>query len=170
MKWSIQQLQTLKKKGLSLDETVDVSGLMDMDQQIRDISTVHVKGHAVFSERSVTFMLTIIGEMTLPCSRTLNDVLFPFEIEASETFKLDDWATFDDEEDDVHELDNNTVDLLPYIKERILLEIPIQIFSGDNEGQAPQSGNGWELITEEEQEQKVDPRLKELEKFFDEEK
>ncbi|TMW73109.1 YceD family protein [Alteribacter natronophilus] len=166
MKWSVQQLLSLKHKGLHIDESVDVSELQERDREIRHISPVHVTGDASFTRNSVRFKLRISGEMTLPCSRTLNDVEYPFSIEANEIFKLDEWATFE-EEDDVHELDDNTVDLMPYVKERILLEKPMQVFSEAEEGPAPVQGKDWELVSEEEQEKKVDPRLKELEKFFD---
>ncbi|WP_026690013.1 YceD family protein [Alteribacter aurantiacus] len=166
MKWSVQQLLSYKKKGLHIDESVDVSDVKLTDREIREITPVHVKGEAVFSQDSVTFRLQIKGSMTLPCARTLNDVEYPFSIEANEIFKLDEWATFE-EEDDVHEVKDNTVDLLPYVRERILLEKPMQVFSDAKEGPAPVEGKDWEMVTPEEQEKKVDPRLKELEKFFD---
>ncbi|UCZ51841.1 YceD family protein [Bacillus shivajii] len=166
MKWSVQQLVAFKEKGLHVEESVDVSQVKEIDREIRDITPVQVKGDAIFSSHSVMFNLEISGKMVLPCARTLNDVEYPFTINASETFKLDQWATFEEDEE-VHELEDNTVDLLPYVKERILLEKPMQVFSDKEEGPAPQSGKGWELKTKEEEKEKIDPRLKELEKFFD---
>ncbi|MBM7095882.1 MULTISPECIES: YceD family protein [Alteribacter] len=166
MKWSVQQLLSYKEKGLHIDESVDVSDVKTTDREIREITPVHVKGEAVFARDSVTFRLQIDGSMTLPCARTLNDVEYPFSIEANEIFKLEEWATFE-EEDDVHELEDNTVDLLPYVKERILLEKPMQVFSEAKEGPAPAEGKDWEMVSSEEQAKKVDPRLKDLEKFFD---
>ncbi|PYZ97910.1 hypothetical protein CR205_04760 [Alteribacter lacisalsi] len=166
MKWSIQQLLSYKHNGLHIDESVDVSELQKRDREIRQISPVHVTGEAAFTSNAVTFELRIEGEMTLPCARTLNDVKYPFSIEANEIFKLEEWADFEETED-VHELEDNTVDLLPYVKERILLEKPMQVFSGKEDGPAPAQGKDWELVSEEEQQKKVDPRLKKLEKFFD---
>ncbi|WP_096435521.1 YceD family protein [Alteribacter populi] len=168
MKWSVQQLLSYKQKGLHVNESVDVSDLVKKDREIRHISPVHVTGDTLFSNDAITFRLHIEGKMTLPCARTLNDVEYPFSIEANEIFKLDEWATFEEEED-VHELEDNTVDLLPYVKERILLEKPMQVFSDEEEGPAPVSGKDWELVPEEEQGKKVDPRLKDLEKFFEKE-
>ncbi|WP_078595459.1 YceD family protein [Evansella clarkii] len=166
MKWSIQQLLAYKEKGLNINETVDVGSIKEIDREIRDIAPVNVTGEAYFTNNSITFQLVIEGKMILPCARTLNDVEYPFDIEATEIFKLNDWATFDEEEE-VHELKDNQVDLLPYVKERILLEKPMRVFSDAEEGPAPASGKGWELQTKEEESQKIDPRLKELEKFFD---
>lgn len=166
MKWSVQQLNTLKNKGINIDEMVDVSDLKKTNNDIQDISLVHVKGEGNFSNHSITFSLSIKGEMVLPCSRTLADVPFPFQVETIETFKLHDWIGFEGD-DDVHELENDIVDLLPYIKQAILLEIPLQIFSEGLKGDAPQSGNDWELLTEENKKERIDPRLADLAKFFD---
>lgn len=167
MKWSVQQLNTLKNKGLKIDEMVDVSELTKGNHDIRKISLVHVMGEASFSSHSITFLLTIKGEMVLPCSRTLRDVMLPFHISTTETFKLHDWVGFDDHDDDLHDIKNDTVDLHPYIKQAILLEIPLQIFCEELEGEAPQAGNDWELLTEESKKERIDPRLAGLAKFFD---
>ena len=166
LKWSLQQLNVLKHKGISIDDTVDVSDLPNVNREIKKISTVHVKGNASFSSYAVTFILQIEGEMILTCSRTLADVPYPFSIETMEIFKLTDWEGFSSE-DDIHEPEKDSVDLLPYIKQAILLEIPIQVFSEDLEGEAPQSGSDWELLTEENKKQRIDPRLADLAKFFD---
>lgn len=167
MKWSVQQLNTLKNKGIQIDEMVDVSDLKKVNQEIREISLVHVKGEGSFSSHSITFILEISGEMTLPCSRTLADVSFPFRTQTTETFKLHDWVGFDDHDDEIHDLENDTVNLIPYIKQAILLEIPLQIFCEDGQGEAPPSGNDWELVTEENKKERIDPRLAGLAKFFD---
>ncbi|MNG37517.1 hypothetical protein D3C84_1248960 [compost metagenome] len=51
--------------------------------------------------------------------------------------------------------------------ENIILEIPIQIFSDEASTEAPMKGQDWQVITEKEQTEKVDPRLAGLAKFFD---
>ncbi|WP_147802421.1 YceD family protein [Alkalicoccus halolimnae] len=165
MKWSIQQLQSLKDEGLHLNESVDVQDLKATDREIREISDVRIQGTGSISRELASFTLTISGTMTLPCARTLNDVEYPFSIDAVESFQLSEWATFD-KDDDVHELTNNTVDLMPCVRERILLEKPLRVFSDKPEGPAPKKGDGWELRAEEEKQQKVDPRLAKLEKYF----
>lgn len=172
MKWSINQLNQLARKGLTIDEIVDVSDLKDIDKTIRDVSPVHITGRGDLSSTKATFHLTISGSMILPCSRTLVDVKFPFEIRTTETFLLRDTSDFDlESDDDVHQVRGEVIDLLPLIKENILLEIPIQIFSDDSNSQdgAPQSGQDWEVISEEDNKKKIDPRLAGLAKFFEDE-
>ncbi|CAM3959198.1 YceD family protein [Alkalicoccus chagannorensis] len=170
MKWSIQQLLGFRGEELSLDESVDVSEVRNADREIREISSVHVKGSGSVTRELATFTLHISGTMTLPCARTLNDVEYPFSIDAVEAFQLSEWATFDEDED-VHELTSNTVDLMPYVRERILLEKPLRVFSDKPEGPAPESGSGWELQAEQhdQPEEKVDPRMAKLKQLFNDE-
>jgi uncharacterized protein len=178
MKWSIHQLHQFHHKEMVIDEYVDVSDLKEIDNLIRDISPVHVQGRADIGSKKFTFHLQVSGTMVLPCSRTLVDVSYPFSIETTETFFMNDYDAVSTDED-THLVKDETVDLLPIVKELILLEIPLQIFAEEETVQdgAPQSGEGWEVIKEERWEemaeeqakQKIDPRLAALAKFFDKE-
>ncbi|MDR4886610.1 DUF177 domain-containing protein [Bacillus sp. HNG] len=172
MKWTINQLNQLAHKGLTIDETVDVKDIMELEKSIRDISPVQITGRADLSSTKASFHITISGSMILPCSRTLVDVKFPFEIRTTETFLLKDTSVYDLESDeDVHQIRGEVIDLLPIIKENILLEIPMQIFCDDSnsEDAAPQSGQDWEVISEDDKKNKIDPRLAGLAKFFEDE-
>ncbi|MEH7386832.1 YceD family protein [Bacillus sp. JJ1521] len=172
MKWTINQLNQLARKGLMIEETVDVKDLMEFDNSIRDISPVQVTGRADLSSTKASFHITISGSMILPCSRTLVDVKFPFEIQTTETFLLRETSDYDlESEEDVYQVRGEVIDLLPLIKENILLEIPMQIFCDDSnsEDAAPQSGQDWEVITEDDRKNKIDPRLAGLAKFFEDE-
>jgi len=168
MKWTISQLNQLQHKGLAIDEVADVKELIGPETTIRNISPVHVTGRADFSSFKVTFHLVISGSMILPCSRTLVDVEYPFEIQTTETFLLRQTSEYDDDED-IHHVQGEVVDLLPIIKELIILEIPIQVFSDQEhaEGAAPQEGKDWQVISEEEKSKQIDPRLAGLAKFFE---
>ena len=172
MKWTINQLNQLARKDLMIDETVDVKDIMELDKSIRDISPVQVSGRVDLSSSKASFHITISGSMILPCSRTLVDVKFPFEIRTTETFLLKETSNYDlESDDDIHQVRGEVIDLLPLIKENILLEIPIQIFCDDSnsEDAAPQSGQDWEVITEDDKKNKIDPRLAGLAKFFEDE-
>ena len=164
MKWSIHQLNKYRSKGLTFDETVDVSELKG-SADIRDISPVRVAGRADLGANKFTFHFRITGTMVLPCSRTLADVAFPFDIETTEVFL----ASKEEHEDEaeVHYLQGEVLDLLPVIKENIILEIPMQIFSDEASTEAPMKGQDWQVVAEKEQTEKVDPRLAGLAKFFD---
>jgi len=170
LKWTISQLHQLQSKGLKFDEEIDLSDWIKSQSDIRDISPVNVKGRADISSTKVTFHLSISGSMVLPCSRTLVDVPYPFLIDTTETFLLKpaDYET----SEDFYLPEGEIVDLTPLIKEILLVEIPMQVFCDDvrnEEGAAPQSGRDWEVISEEDQQNKVDPRLAGLAKFFENE-
>jgi uncharacterized protein len=171
LKWNVSELNKLSRRGLSFDETVNVDKITELNDEIRDVTAVQVIGRADFGSNKVTFHLNIKGNMILPCSRTLVDVNFPFNIDTNETFALSGEST-EGADEELHYPSKEIVDLMPLIRENILLEVPMQIFSESNEvkPKAPQSGEGWEVITEDNQQQKVDPRLEKLKDFFDEKK
>lgn len=172
MKWSINQLKKFQDKGLEIDEKVQLDDLMKRDPQIRSISPIHIKGKIDISSNRATFHLHISGEMILPCSRTLVDVHYPIQIDTKETFlfQASDYAV-DSDEEELHHVQGDVIDLKPVIEELILLEIPMQVYSEEvlNNRSNPQSGKGWELINEEKNDDKIDPRLAGLANFFNEE-
>ncbi|QFT88758.1 hypothetical protein FIU87_08885 [Bacillus sp. THAF10] len=170
LKWTIFQLNQLQHKGLHIDETVDVSDIT-AHSDIRSVDAVHVTGRADLSSKKATFHLTVEGRMVLPCSRTLVDVDYPFTIKTTETFLFQP-GEYESEDEELHLVEGDQVDLMPVIREAIILEVPMQVFSEapDQEKAAPQSGKDWEVVTEEETKEKVDPRLAGLAKFFEKDK
>ncbi|WP_223700337.1 YceD family protein [Sutcliffiella deserti] len=167
MKWTLFELNQLQHKGLEIDETVDVNDITT-NSEIRSIDPVHVIGRADLSSKKVTFHLTVEGSMVLPCSRTLVDVDYPFTIKTTETFLFQP-AEYESDDEILHMVEGDVIDLLPIIREAIILEVPMQIFSEspDKEEAAPQSGKDWDVISEKDQTTKVDPRLAGLAKFFE---
>lgn len=168
LKWILQQLEQFKDTGLSFDETVDVSDLEKRDPEIRDISPVQVVGNAVFEPKKISFFLEIKGKMVLPSSKTLEDVNYPFHLHTVEVFRLDSSVEEEDDQEEIHDIENETVDLLPYVKEAILVEKPIRVVSADEEPLS--SGNGWEMVSEKQQKNRIDPRLEKLQDLLDENK
>src|SRR5690625_5556385 len=66
----------------TFDEEVDVSELETMNNDIRELKTVRVKGMGVLQGDEIIFTMTISGEMILPCARTLVDVPYLFDFNA----------------------------------------------------------------------------------------
>jgi len=169
MKWTLSQLQKSRNKEFLIDETIRVDEIKTDDPTIRGVSPIHVTGRADISSTRVTFHLEIDGYLILPCSRTLVDVNYPISVETTETylFNVPEYEAVTEEE--AHQVKGDLIDLMPVIREILLLEVPMQVFCEDynQEGAAPQSGKDWEVVTEEDQTKKIDPRLAELAKFFD---
>ncbi|HWJ80059.1 MAG TPA: YceD family protein [Niallia sp.] len=169
MKWTLSQLQKYRSKGMPIDETVNMDEIRKIDPSIRRVSPIHIMGRTDIDSTKVTFHLKIKGSLVLPCSRTLVDVDYPINVETTETFLLK-VSEYETEEEEVHQVKGDVIDLEPVISEILLLEVPMQVFCEDiTEEGAPQSGNDWEVIQEEDQQKKVDPRLAGLAKFFDNE-
>ncbi len=172
MKFSTMEIRNNAFDGPFLfDELVDVSQLEKLNNDIRQIDPVRVKGMCTAEKEELIFTFTITGEMILPCARTLVDVTYPFEINATEVFSMSDTLDQEDEEDGIHPLTEETLDLTPYIMENIILETPFRVFSNEK---ALEEGEGWSFFEEDEleaeQENKIDPRLAKLQSLLDKNK
>lgn len=167
LKWTLNQLQKYRNKEFTIDETIRVDDLKQDDPTIRAVSPIHITGRGDIDSTKVTFHLHIEGYLILPCSRTLVDVNLPIDVEATETFLLQGSDYQTDEE--AHHVKGEVIDLTPIIREILLLEIPMQVFceDADSDDAAPQSGKDWEVIQEQAESKKIDPRLAGLAKFFD---
>lgn len=167
MKWTVQELQRAKGEPFSFQEVVDVSDIQKLDPEVRHISPVRVSGSAIVENEKASFPLEISGEMVLPCSNTLVDVDYPFHVYTTEVFRLGENHVTAEGDEEVHDTEDGIIDLLPYVKEAILVEKPIRVVSpAADEGEAPQSGKGWEMVSPEKKEKTVDPRLKKLEELL----
>lgn len=171
MKWTISQLQKYRDKDFPIDETYNAEEIMQIDKTIRYVSPIKVTGHADTDSARVTFHLKIEGYMILPCSRTLVDVNYPVDVETTETFLLRN-IDYETDQEEVHQVHGEVIDLRPVVNEILLLEVPLQVFCEDQEGEegAPQSGKDWAVISEEDTKNKIDPRLAGLAKLLDQEK
>ncbi|MBB6449399.1 uncharacterized protein HNR44_001348 [Geomicrobium halophilum] len=177
MRWTIQQLLAIRSDNVEIDHHIDVSDLVERDKEMIDISKAHVRGRIEVDYPYARFHLSVQGTMTLPDSNTLADTEVPFDIVMTERFRLDGQEVPADDET-LHLPENGYVDILPYIKEDILLAIPMRVRNdkAPNEGPAPQSGTDWSVVTAEEHEEqteaepKVDPRLADLAYYFKDEK
>ncbi|MCI1857612.1 MAG: YceD family protein [Sporolactobacillus sp.] len=168
LSWSVPELLQHQQEGFAFHEKVLLPlELFRSDPEVRKISAVDVKGVVEFAKGSLTFHLQISGTMVLPCAVTLVNVDYPFDIGTSETFLLDGANDPHPEEDDVHHVDGECIDLTPYLVEAILVEKPIRVVSKQAE-HADMSGDGWTLMTERTAEEQIDPRLEKLKEFFDE--
>ncbi|MBT2697717.1 uncharacterized protein QF028_003746 [Neobacillus sp. B4I6] len=168
MKWTLSQLQKYRNKDFMIDEMVRVDEIKQDDPTIREVSPMHITGRGDIDSTKVTFHLKIEGYLILPCSRTLVDVKLPINVETTETFLLQ--GSVYETEEEAYQVNSDVIDVMPILREILLLEVPMQVFCDDvnHEDAAPQSGKDWEVVHEEDQSKKMDPRLAGLAKFFDE--
>jgi uncharacterized protein len=173
MKWSINQLQRYRQGAMPLDEAVDLESVKKRNPEIRNITPVRVTGSCTIGSKKLACRFRLEGTMTLPCSRTWEDVELPFSIETDEQFSWDEAVLATD--DEIHPVVGDVVDPTPVFEELVLLEVPLQIYSEQADDMQQAEGKGWSYTTDEaynarlreELETKVDPRLAGLAKFFE---
>lgn len=175
LKFAVSQIQKdALQQPMTFDREVDVSEIETLENDILKAFPVQVVGSVVLQGEEMIFSFNISGKVILPCARTLVEVPYDFDIDALEIFTTASTMTEEDEEDEVHFVDGEVIDLTPLIKENILLEIPYRVYSKNEEvlRNALVQGDGWELVEEseevkEDKEQPIDPRLNKLKQFMD---
>lgn len=99
----------------------------------------------------------VSGTLVLPCAITLKPVDYPFNIKIEGN--IDELV---EENEKSVKKDENTLDILPIIWENILMEIPMRVVSkGAEEELSNLEGNGWKVITEED-DGEINPELAKL--------
>ncbi|MGX7419490.1 YceD family protein [Carnobacterium gallinarum] len=178
MKWSLIELQKYRNEPLIFSETVELKqSLMERDSEILDVSPIKIDGTLIVEKEEVIARLVISLVLTMPSARSLKPVPVPMLIEANEVYVPKSVRDFDanDREETVIYLDKDLIDLTDAIEDTILLNLPLQVFTKEEETEDDMpSGNGWEVVSEEEyvsrlEEQKsqsVDPRLAGLADLF----
>lgn len=180
MKWSITQLRKYQGQPFEFDQTVNYNHLIDKLGLI-DLSDIRVKGKLDVKSNEVVADIHLTGAYTMEDARTLKPVEVPIDVETTEIFGLEGHEFSDSEEDDEHYhlATNGMIDLRDIAEELVIIEKPIRAVAEDSSLEDMlQSGQGWEVIDEDELEEseqaeeisskKVDPRLQKLQQFYDE--
>ena len=87
----LTKLQNRSVNELNYSDTITIDKSMYENTDIRNLSDVKVNAHIKrVTDSSYNMSLIIDGVMTLPCSVTLKDVLYPFHIETEVKISNDD--------------------------------------------------------------------------------
>lgn len=141
--FDLTKLQNRSVNELNYVDTITIDEAMYKDTDIRSLSEIEVDANIRrITESSYQMILKIKGVMILPCSITLKDVEYPFNIETEVKIGDDD----ENNEDYVKIIQNN-IDIISIIWQNIVLEIPIKVVSKDI-SDAKVSGDGWKLLKE----------------------
>ncbi|SDB87456.1 uncharacterized protein SAMN05421734_10268 [Pelagirhabdus alkalitolerans] len=169
MKIPVQKI--LQTEELPVESEVDLTELESLKNDIRKIGSVLVEGRMSAQDQTITAQLNIKGEMILPCARTLVDVHYSIDRDVIEVFSIDPYYQEEDESE-MHPVDGEMIDLKPYIEENVLLEIPFRVYADPEtiEEQALSAGEGWEVVSEDDLEEKLDPRFEKLQSLFNDDK
>ena len=124
---------------------------------IRKISKVEVEGFILNNEEEYELDINVSGVMILPCARTLKDVNYPFNIKINEVIGEND--------DNSLEIIQNRLDIFPIVWQNILVDVPLRVLAPDAKEESLE-GDGWRLITEDTNEEAIDPRLAKLKDYI----
>jgi uncharacterized protein len=138
----LTKLQNRSVNELNYSDTITIDKSMYENTDIRNLSDAKVNAHIKrVTDSSYNMSLIIDGVMTLPCSVTLKDVLYPFHIETEVKISNDD-----ENLEEYVKIIQNSIDILPIIWQNIALEIPLKVVS-DDVSDTPTSGDGWKLVS-----------------------
>ena len=160
MKWAKRDLERLPLEGeeiqVSLNFTEDeIPAYMNM----RRVESCEVNSNLSYDVHSNLLMadLNVKGKMILPCSISFVDVPISFKTTSKLVYSFNPV----DDDSDIIVIDGEVLDFKPEVLGLIWLEVPAVVISKKIK-ELP-SGEGWEVLTEEEfgrrKDQKIDPRL-----------
>ena len=158
----ITELLTSQVDSILIDETITIPSEYLENTEIRKISDVIVKGKVYYEDLEYQVSLNIKCDLVLPCSVSLKDVDYKIDININEIISEDDEKV---EKND--KIVNNCIDLLSIVWQNILVEIPLRVVSPDVKEENIYK-DGWKFITNEEENEEIDPRLSKLKDFLSE--
>lgn len=148
------------------EEIVDREVLFNIEYAkntiIKNLKNVFFKGKIKRVGNDVfTLTGTIDGIMVLPDDLTLEDVDYQFSIQIDENFG----EAIENNENNL-EITQNTIDILPFLWQNIVVEIPSKIRSNDKQ-QVNIEGEGWRLISDDEVHASNNSPFSDLQKLLD---
>ncbi|OJG74530.1 hypothetical protein RV12_GL002587 [Enterococcus quebecensis] len=181
MKWSLLELNKYKDKPCEFSETLDLkASLMKRDDLILDVSPAKATGILTVGKEEYLLHYRIDVIVTVPSSRSLTPVPLAMTIDVDEVFMTHEQYQSKDErmpDEEIILLEKPTIDLDESVEDNILLSIPIQVLSEEEQmSHDMPKGNDWEVLSEEaylqkrqeEAQETMDPRLAKLSELFSE--
>jgi uncharacterized protein len=158
----VSQMSYDSDNEILVDEVINFDKSVFEGTDIRELNDVKVKGKISMEEDSTySIALNVVGQMILPCSISLKDVKYPFNIEIAEIIDPND-----EESEDYLKIIDNSIDIMPIIWQNIVVEIPMKVVSPDLTD-VKLEGDGWKLLNEEEKMKELDPRFDKLRDLLD---
>lgn len=168
MKWSLNELQKYRNEPLVFSETVDLKKLlMNREKELLDVSPIDIEGTLIVHDDEILLHMVVSLTVTLPSARSLKPVLFPMTVGIDEIYippSATPGSKIDDEEETVILLDKDMIDLTDAITDAVLLNLPLQVFTPEEEeGTEMPSGNDWVVVSEDEYSSNLEKQKSETE-------
>lgn len=137
MKIDLFKLNNLGEVTLDSDISFDESYYINAG--IRKINNLHISGTIKIDyDDCLISDIDVIGEFILSCAVSLEDVSYPINVKIEENMgKFEDF----------YNKNKNTLDILPFIWENIVSEVPIRVVKEEHKD-VQLKGEGWEVISD----------------------
>lgn len=151
LKFTVAELAKYKHTPMHVQETLDAKAdLMTRDPEILDATPFKIDAYLSADDGDFLLSATVVGTLTLPSTRSLTPVALPLDFTFSEVYVQDDAARDKyDEGELVITLEDDELDLTAAIYDHILLSIPMQILTDEEQvgGEMP-AGEDWQVVSE----------------------
>lgn len=166
MRIQLHELRHQLEQRLDFHEQVDLSRA---HPNVAAEASIHVQGSARYKEGRYEINGKLSTTLKLICSKCLTHYDWPLEAEWHEVFvdEASEHGKMGDEEEEIHIIRDNEIELKPYIEAVLLLHIPfVPVCHEGCQGLCPLCGINRNDKHCECKQETIDPRLAELEKFF----
>ena len=155
-------LVTNLRESIDIDKSIDMSSVDLSNTSIRKLNNTYFKGKITrISDDTFSIVGILSGTMVLPDDITLEDVDYNYEIQIDENFG----ESTENSENNI-EIVQNTIDILPFLWQNIIVEIPLKVVNDENKNKTFE-GNGWRLISEDEVNTSNNSPFSDLQKLLD---
>ena len=121
---------------IKINEKYDLSDYLDSSSNIFDIKKVKVIGDITKIQDELNIKIKINTQILIEDSISLDKVWYPIDIEIDE--KLDDFI----------EKNEKSLDIINFLWQNIVMEVPLRYTEVDN--YSKYKGDGWKLVSDEE--------------------
>lgn len=140
------------KDKIEIDENISYDETFLEKSPIKKLENVLARGYIYQNDLDeYVIKLDVKGQMYILDSITMEEISYPF------SFQIDEIL------DESMQNNQNTLDLLEFLWQNIVLEVPIRYTKSDAHNL---KGDNWKVLTDEEEENKIDPRLQKLSEYY----
>ncbi|GAK38561.1 DUF177 domain-containing protein [Paenibacillus urinalis] len=153
---------------MKFTESLDISHLIRNNKEITAVSPMQVElTFTALPEGVVDVQGTLSAEADMLCSRCLGNVHEHLNMKFAEQFKQGTEPEEVEEEDDTLYVEEDTVNLVPFLEEYFLLHLPFApLCKSDCKGLCPSCGTDLNTSSCDCDNTPIDPRLAGLKDFF----
>lgn len=125
MRIFFEELEILKGRAKKIHFSFPFPEVMEENRDVRDFSTVQFSGEAIHAAGLVVVTGVCQYQAKFMCGRCLTEFQESYDVPIEERFVRDkDGSAKEEDEDEIHRIDEASFELTPYCKEEIFLALP----------------------------------------------